>query len=173
MSSNDSISEAHIQKKHPSILSDTSQTLYLVTAEEMQHLHPFTLRLAETFQIRNFGFGGNCGLFFLLFQIKFIVLEGQSLSYTSRLPVKKKGKQVHNKHQSSLTNLQEPHKSSLPITQWWQLERPSHPSSLQMCSPLLSWGHTGGAKCIKQGWGCYETCKNGRGVGGCTHSAEV
>ena len=39
MSSNDSSSEVHIQRKHLSILSDTSQTSYLVTAEKMQYLH--------------------------------------------------------------------------------------------------------------------------------------
>ena len=30
--------EAHIQRKHPGILSDIFQTPYLVTAEEMKHL---------------------------------------------------------------------------------------------------------------------------------------
>ena len=39
MSSKDSSPEAHIQRKHPGILSDTFQTSYLVTAEEMKHLH--------------------------------------------------------------------------------------------------------------------------------------
>ena len=40
MSSNDSSPEAHIQRKHPGvILSDTFQTPYIVTAEEMKHLH--------------------------------------------------------------------------------------------------------------------------------------
>ena len=39
MSSNDSSPKAYIRRKHPGILSDTFQTSYLVTAEEMKHLH--------------------------------------------------------------------------------------------------------------------------------------
>ena len=35
MSSNDSSPEAYIQRKHPGILSDTFQTPYLVTAEDL------------------------------------------------------------------------------------------------------------------------------------------
>jgi hypothetical protein len=62
MSSNDSSSEPHIQRKHPGILSDTFQTLYLVTAEEMKHLHLEVKHGPEPG--RNFpnqDFGGNCG----------------------------------------------------------------------------------------------------------------
>ena len=31
--------ETHIEKKHAGVISDTFQTSYLVTAEEMKHLH--------------------------------------------------------------------------------------------------------------------------------------
>ena len=64
MSSNDSSSEAHIQRKHPGILSDTCQTSYLVTAEEMQHFNLEVKHRLESVKLSKSGilvFGGNCG----------------------------------------------------------------------------------------------------------------
>ena len=72
------------------------------------------------------------------FSIKFIVLEGHSLCYTSQLKGESRGGECPQQgKKSNPRRLQEPYKSFLPTTQWWQLEGPGYPNLLQVCSPLL------------------------------------